>query len=143
MMFARLDDLEGSVEVIIPSAVYAESRELLREDALVLVTGQIDHKGEGETKLVARIVLPFVPEPGMEEDRLLVRIDATRFVPTHMGQLKRLLTEHAGSAPVIVEMRTTEGPVRLRFGEEFRVDPEDSNLVASLMTMFGPSCVTY
>ncbi len=143
MMFARLDDLEGSVEVIIPSAVYAESRDLLREDALVLVTGQIDHKGEGETKLVARIVLPFVPEPGMEEDRLLVRIDATRFVPTHVGQLKRLLTEHAGSAPVIVEMRTTEGPVRLRFGEEFRVDPEDSNLVASLMTMFGPSCVTY
>ena len=52
-----------------------------------------------------------------------------------------LLADHSGSAPVIVEMRTTEGPVRLRFGEEFRVEAGDSNLVASLMTMFGPSCV--
>ena len=83
MMFARLDDLEGSVEVVIPSAVYAESRALLREDALVLITGQVDLKGEGETKLVARTVVPFAPDPGMEEDRLLVRIDATRFAPTH------------------------------------------------------------
>jgi hypothetical protein len=85
--------------------------------------------------------VPFAPDPGMEEDRLLVRIDATRFAPTHMDELKRLLADHSGSAPVIVEMRTTEGPVRLRFGEEFRVDPDNSNLVASLMTMFGPSCV--
>ena len=141
MMFARLDDLEGSVEVVIPSAVYAESRELLREDALVLITGQVDLKGEGETKLVARTVVPFVPDPGMEEDRLLVRIDATRFASANLDELKRLLADHSGSAPVIVEMRTTEGPVRLRFGEEFRVDSGNSNLVASLMTMFGPSCV--
>ena len=141
MMFARLDDLEGSVEIIVQSGLYAESRDLLREDALLLITGQVDQKGEGETKLVARTVMPFLPESGAEEDRLVVRIDATRFAPTQIGELKRLFADHSGSAPVIVEMRTTEGPVRLRFGEEFRVDSGNSNLVASLMTMFGPSCV--
>ena len=141
MMFARLDDLEGSAEIIVQSGLYTECRELLREDGLVLITGQVDQKSEGETKLVARAIVPFVPDPDLEEDRLLVRIDATRFAARHMDELKRLLSDHAGSAPVIVEMRTTEGDVRLRFGEEYRVDSANSNLVASLMTMFGPNCV--
>jgi DNA polymerase III subunit alpha len=141
MMFARLDDLEGSAEIIVPAQLYAECRELLREDGLVLITGQVDQKAEGETKLVARAIITFVPDPDLEEDRLLVRIDATRFMSGHLDELKRLLTDHAGSAPVIVEMRTTEGDVRLRFGEEYRVDSANSNLVASLMTMFGPNCV--
>ena len=141
MMFARLDDLEGSAEIIVQSGLYTECRELLREDGLVLITGQVDQKSEGETKLVARAIVPFVPDPDLEEDRLLVRIDATRFAASHMDELKRLLSDHSGSAPVIVEMRTTEGDVRLRFGEEYRVDSANSNLVASLMTMFGPNCV--
>ena len=141
MMFVRLDDLEGSVEVVVVAQLYAEVRELLREDALLLIVGRVDQKGEGETKVVAREVRPFEPDPGAEEDRLLVRIDATRFGQSHLGELKRLLVDHHGDAPVIVEMRTTDGPVRLRFGEEFRVDPGDSNLVASLKTLFGASAV--
>jgi DNA polymerase-3 subunit alpha len=141
MMFLRLDDLAGSVEVVVVAAVFTETRELLREDALLLVAGRVDQKSEGETKVVAREIRPFVPEPGAEEDRLLVRIDAARFAQSHLTELKRLLVDHQGEAPVILEMRTTDGPVRLRFGEEYRVDPADSNLVASLKTLFGAGCV--
>jgi DNA polymerase-3 subunit alpha len=121
--------------------LYAEAREVLREDALLLIVGRVDQKGEGETKVVAREIRPFAPDPGAEEDRLLVRIDATRFGQSHLGELRRLLVDHQGDAPVIVEMSTTDGPVRLRFGEEYRVDPGDSNLVASLKTLFGASAV--
>jgi hypothetical protein len=39
-------------------------------------------------------------------------------------------------------MATTDGPVRLRFGEEFRVDHQDSTLVASLKSLFGASAVS-
>jgi DNA polymerase-3 subunit alpha len=141
MMFVRLDDLEGSVEVVVVAQLYAEAREVLREDALLLIVGRVDQKGEGETKVVAREIRPFAPDPGAEEDRLLVRIDATRFGQSHLGELRRLLVDHQGDAPVIVEMSTTDGPVRLRFGEEYRVDPGDSNLVASLKTLFGASAV--
>jgi DNA polymerase-3 subunit alpha len=141
MMFLRLDDLAGSVEVVVVAAIYAETRDLLREDALLLVTGRVDQKGEGETKVVAQEIRPFVPEPGAEQDRLIVRIDAARFAQSHLTELRRLLVDHHGEAPVIVEMKTTDGPVRLRFGEEYRVDPADSNLVASLKTLFGAGCV--
>ncbi len=143
MMFLRLDDLQGSVEVVVVAAVYSECRELLREDGLVIIEGRVDQKSESETKIVARSVLPFVPEPGGEEDRVIIRIDADRFLHRHLDDLKRLIGDHRGDARMILEMRTSDGPVRrLRFGEDFRVDSEDSTLVASLKSMFGVNAVT-
>ncbi len=142
MMFLRLDDLQGSVEVVVVAAVYSECRELLREDGLVIIEGRVDQKSESETKIVARSVMPFVPEPGGEEDRVIIRIDADRFLHRHLDDLKRLIGDHRGDARMILEMRTTDGPVRLRFGEDFRVDSEDSTLVASLKSLFGVSAVT-
>jgi len=70
-----------------------------------------------------------------------VRVDAARVAAEHLGRLRQLLADHRGEAPVILEMRTSEGPVRLRFGAEFRVDPGDSSLVASLKTLFGERAV--
>ena len=59
----------------------------------------------------------------------------------HLGELKRLIADHRGDVPVVLLMRTAEGPVRLRFGEEFRVDARDRGLVASLKSLFGERCV--
>jgi DNA polymerase-3 subunit alpha len=141
MLFVRLDDLEGSVEVVVVPAVYSEARELLTPDALVIVSGRVDQKGEGETKVVAQSVRPFEPEPGGEEDRLVLRVDAARVAADHLELLKQLLIDHRGDAPVILEMATAEGPVRLRFGDRFRVDARDRSLMASLKMLFGERCV--
>ena len=141
MLFVRLDDLEGSVEVVVVPAVYQESREVLAPDALVLITGRIDHKGEGETKLVAQSVQAFVPDPTDEEDRLLLRVDAERMARDHLGRLKKLIADHRGEALVVLEMSTGQGRVRMRFGDEWRVDAEDRGLIASLKSMFGERCV--
>src|SRR5207237_24210 len=39
------------------------------------------------------------------------------------------------------ETSTDERPVRLRFGDQFRVDSQDRNLMASLKALFGERCV--
>ncbi|MEW6583415.1 MAG: DNA polymerase III subunit alpha, partial [Actinomycetota bacterium] len=141
MLFVRLDDLEGSVEIVVVPAVYTEARDLLTVDALVLVSGRVDQKGEGETKIVAQGVRPFEPEPGGEEDRLVLKVDAGRVAADHLDLLKQLLMDHRGEAPVILEMATDEGPVRLRFGDGYKVDARDRSLVASLKTLFGERCI--
>jgi DNA polymerase-3 subunit alpha len=142
MMFVRLDDLEGAVEVVVVPAVLSEARELLTPDAILLVTGRVDQKGEGETKVVAQSVKSFTPDPGAEEDRLLVRVDMDRLKMDQLSMLRRLLADHRGEAPVVLEMAAAEGRrKRLRLGEEYRVDPRDGSLVASLKTLFGERCV--
>ena len=141
MMFIRLDDLEGSVEVVVVPAVLTECREHLIADGMVLITGRVDQKGEGETKLVAQIVKPFTPEEGAEEERLVVRVPMARLAATELGEFRRLLADHAGSAPVVVDVETGSGRRRLHLGEEFKVDPRANGLVAELKTLFGERCL--
>ncbi len=141
MMFARLDDLEGSVEVVVVPAVLAEARDLLTADALVLIAGRVDQKGEGETKLVAQAVRAFLPEDDAEEERLRVRVPLDRLSATPFDELRRLLADHRGDVPVVVEVETGEGPRRYRLGEQYRVNPRDNGLVAELKTLFGERCL--
>ena len=141
MAFVRLDDLEGQIEVVVVPQVLAAARETLAEDSLVLITGRIDQKGEGETKLVAQAVEPFQPDPADEEDRLLLEVDASRFAQADMVLLKKLFSDHPGEACVIVALRTPEGETRMRLGREYQVDPADRGLLASLKSMFGERAV--
>src|SRR6059058_1278727 len=53
MVFMRLDDLAGSMEVVVFNSVYGASRDLLELDTVLVVKGRVDHKQEGETKLIA------------------------------------------------------------------------------------------
>jgi len=141
MAFVRLDDLEGQIEVVVVPQVLAAAREILAEDSLALITGRIDQKGEGETKLVAQAVEPFQPDPADEEDRLLLEVDASRFAQADMVLLKKLFSDHPGEACVIVALRTPEGETRMRLGREYQVDPADRGLLASLKSMFGERAV--
>ncbi|MDQ4129736.1 MAG: OB-fold nucleic acid binding domain-containing protein, partial [Actinomycetota bacterium] len=65
MMFATLDDLEGQVEILVFNSAYTENADKLDVDSVVLVRGRVDHKEQGETKLVVQEVEPF--EPSLEE----------------------------------------------------------------------------
>src|SRR5213079_1707280 len=73
MVFMRLDDVLGSVEVVVFKSVYAAARELLMVDSVLVVKARIDHK-EGETKLIALEVSSFEAVPERREVRL--RLDA-------------------------------------------------------------------
>ena len=61
MMFATLDDLEGSVEMLVFNSAYAANAEKVETDRVVLVRGRVDHKEAGEVKLIAQEVEPFEP----------------------------------------------------------------------------------
>ena len=98
MMFIRLDDLEGSVEVVVVPAVMAECRELWSPTRMVLIAGRVDQKGEGETKLVAQIVKPLRARGGRRGGA--PRGPRPDGPPGRdaLGEFRRLLVDHAGSA---------------------------------------------
>ena len=65
MMFATLDDLEGQVEMLVFNSAYAQNADKVDADRVLIVRGRVDHKEQGETKLVAQDVEVF--EPSREE----------------------------------------------------------------------------
>ena len=76
MVFMRLDDLTGSTEVVVFNSVYGAARDLLEVDEVLVIKGRVDHKQEGETKLIAVEVTPFEATP--ERREVVLRVDATQ-----------------------------------------------------------------
>jgi DNA polymerase-3 subunit alpha len=121
MVFLRLDDVTGTGEVVVFNSVYAVARELCAADRVLVVKGRIDHKQEGETKLIALEVGAFEATPERREVRL--RLDARTARAGIIRELAGVMRDFPGEAPVVVSLETSEGPRTLAFGSGFRVQP--------------------
>jgi DNA polymerase III subunit alpha len=121
MVFAGLEDVTGSCEVVAFNSVYAHARDLLVQDRVIIVKGRIDQKGAGETKLVAIEVTGFEATPERKEVRL--KVDA-RIAPAGViRELALLVKDFPGEAPVYVDLVTSVGSKLLELGPNYRVRP--------------------
>jgi DNA polymerase-3 subunit alpha len=138
MMFATLDDLSGSVEVLVFGGALAEHEAALAVDEVVLVTGRVDHKEAGSTCLIAQTVERFSPsEEEIESARrraeakaqetttlarpLRLRVDAAAIADGAIEELKAAIEDCPGSAEVLLDVETSTGTRRLKFGAAYRV----------------------
>ena len=122
------------------NSVYAASRHLCVTDQILVIKGRVDHKQEGETKLLAQELTPFDLVPEKREVRL--RVDASKAPAGIVRELKALLQDFPGDAPVFVDMDTRMGRKSLEFGPKFRVAPS-SDFLAEVKHLLGeaPSCI--
>ena len=113
MVFARLDDLTGSAEVVVFNSVYASSRELLEADRILVVKGRVDHKQEGETKLIAIEVAEFEASP-RPADEVRLKVDARRAPAGIVRDLSHVVKDFPGEAKVVLALETSDGLTHAR-----------------------------
>ncbi|HEX3239233.1 MAG TPA: DNA polymerase III subunit alpha [Solirubrobacterales bacterium] len=152
MMFATLDDVEGQVEMLVFKADQAESAAVIAPDAIVLVRGRLDHKDRGETKLVVQEAQRFEPDSAeiasaatkvraIPSGPFELSIDVEKLgVPGLMDELKSLLEDHKGESDVRLVVQTSEGPKKLRIGEDYRVEPS-TGLRYEIGQLLGPDAL--
>jgi DNA polymerase III subunit alpha len=134
MMFATLDDLDASVELLVFGNALSAAGELLARDSIVLVRGRVDHKDRDTTCLIVQQVERF--EPSAEEvaeareeaarrpvlpSALRLRLDATALAASVLAELKDVLAGFPGECEVVIELSTSVGERRLKLGPDFRV----------------------
>ena len=153
MMFATLDDLEGSVELVIFGKALDASGDAAANDSIVLVRGRVDHKDRERTCLVVQQIDPFDPTPeevreaeeaaakAAEPPRALrLRLDAAMLPASALGDLKELLAGFPGEAEVMIELLTSVGLRQLRLGAGFRV-AHGAGLHAELDALLGEAMI--
>jgi DNA polymerase-3 subunit alpha len=138
MMFATLDDLAGTVELLVFGKALSEHEASLGVDEVVLVKGRVDHKEAGKTCLVVQTVERFAPSqeeierarPKAEaapdalaalQERVHLRVDAGSLPASAIEDLKQAIRECPGAAEVLLDIDTGNGTRRLRLGETYRV----------------------
>jgi DNA polymerase-3 subunit alpha len=149
MMFATIDDLEASVEMIVFGKPLLAGEEALVPDSIVLVRGRVDHKDRDKTCIIAQQVERFAPSaeevreahelaarPAAAPAALRLRLDATSLPASVLGDLRELLAGFPGECDVVIELRTSIGHRRLKLGSQFRV-ARTAGLHAELDSLLG------
>lgn len=104
MAFVTLEDLNGFVEVILFSSVYAKGAEFIDTDSPILVDGRIS-KDEKSVKILADSVIPLSKAEELCATAVNFNIDVTGIDKEQLKELRDLLDNHKGECPAFINLR--------------------------------------
>src|SRR5699024_1161794 len=130
-----LEDLQGSVEVMVFPRTMSDIGHLLDEDAVVIVKGRVD-KRDDQAKFIAMDLEVF---DGVADGAppLRLRLAPNRLDPATVDELKTLLTRFRGESQVFLHLADDKV---LRLPDQYCVET-DTSLIGELRVLLGPSAV--
>lgn len=134
MAFLQLEDLTGSVEVVVFSRVFDECVDLMRQDAVVVIRGKVESQGdenvihedvEGERPKILAEAVYALDDPrllGWKKNSVLsITLDATE--SGQLAALKKTFEQHRGDVPVVLAINAEDRVDEITLGEAFSVNP--------------------
>jgi len=136
----QIEDIEGTLEVVVFNHALQEYEKVLKEGTAVLVCGRVS-KSEDTVKMYLQEIYPLEEAPRLFAERVSIHLPAAA-VNDHLLQgIHALLKAHSGQVPVFFCIQFQQGEeVFLSSSTDFRVTPEKS-LLADLERLIGENSV--
>jgi DNA polymerase-3 subunit alpha len=103
MAFITLEDLSGSVEIVVFPEVYAAAIDLLKGEEPILVSGELD-VGEEACKLLASDVVLLREVRKTMARRVRIRLTTPGLQETQMRELKNIIQRYRGDCAVLLHI---------------------------------------
>ncbi len=103
MAFVNLEDLSGSVELVVFPEVYAVSMELLRGEDPLLVTGELD-VGEESCKMLASEIVLLRDVKATMTEQVHIRLTTPGLDEMQIRQLKGVVQRYRGNCHVTLHL---------------------------------------
>ncbi len=107
MAFVTIEDMHGSVEVIVFSRVFSDARDLLEEDRPVIVQGQIQ-KDEKSVKILADTVIPVDKAEETWAASVHFNLEIGRTDREGLENLHDIFKRHPGMCPAFLHLRSLD-----------------------------------
>ena len=130
MAFLDVEDMTGSMEVIVFPNTYEREGDKLTEDGKVFLSGRVSLEEEKDGKLICEKVTLFDEVPR----KLWIRFDDLDAYRQGAGDLMRIVDEHGGRDKVVIFIAGPKLRKELGAGQGVRADAE---LVRILKERFG------
>jgi REP element-mobilizing transposase RayT len=118
-----LEDLEGSVQVLVMNENYDKYRELLVPNKAILVIGEVN-TGDERPKIFPQEIMPLEDAPKKFTKQVHFRLHTAHLKPEHLDAAKELVTAHSGKCPLFLCFtRPTGEIVFVETHERFFVTP--------------------
>ncbi|MER6973952.1 DNA polymerase III subunit alpha [Nocardioides sp. NPDC000445] len=137
-----LEDLEGSVEVLLFPSSYQLAAPHLVEDSIIRVKGQLSRdKDQPELRGQEVTVPDLTGGPGAAGGPVVISLPSTRCTPQVIASLRDVLTTYPGVAEVRLRLMTRDATRVMKLDDRLRVAPTPE-LFADLKQLLGPGCLT-
>jgi DNA polymerase-3 subunit alpha len=133
-----LEDLEGSVEVMVFPTTYGDVGAHLAQDAVLLVRGKVDRRDEGLQIIASDVSVPDLSEAHVGP--VVLALPATRCTPGLVTSLREILASHPGTTEVQLRLESRGRVTVMRLDDGFRVAPSPA-LMGDLKALLGPGCL--
>ncbi|MGV3003048.1 DNA polymerase III subunit alpha [Vibrio sp.] len=133
-----LDDRSGRLEVMLFSDALERYAELLEQDKIVVVSGQVSFDDfNGGLKMSAREVMSLADAREKYAKGLSISIEQSQVDGQFFEKFNRILEPYrAGTVPVNIYYQRQDARAKLSLGVEWRVTPDD-NLLDDLKLLLG------
>ena len=134
MAFLTLEDLAGSVEVIVFPKDYEKNQQYLEEESKVFIRGRVSEEDEADSKLICETVIPFEQT---RKELWLQYPDKASYLAGEQ-ELFAMLADTEGDDEVIIYCRKEKAVKKLPPGRNVKADKV---LLSRLTNYLGEACV--
>lgn len=133
MAFITIEDLMGTVEVVIFPRDYEKNQQYLQEDNKVFVKGRVSEEDDNPSKLICESVIPFE----QTKRELWLQYESKAAFLADEGHLYQMLAESEGNDEVVIYCKAERAVKRLPKNKNIKIEP---GILSRLTNYFGESC---
>jgi DNA polymerase-3 subunit alpha len=142
MAFVTLEDLSGSVELVVFPETYAAAMELLRGEEPLLVTGELD-VGEESCKMLASEIQLLRDAKEQQTSRVHIRLTTPGLNEVQLRSLKQIVQRYRGGCEVCLHVVITDrSETLIRLPKRLKMSASDEAM-AEAEKLFGYNIMTF
>lgn len=130
MAFLTLEDLVGSMEIVVFPRDYEKNAPMMQTDARVFIQGRVSAEDDKPSKLICEKIFPFAGIP----KELWIQFPDKETYEREVADLYQMLHESDGKDSVILYIKSIKAMKKLPPSRNVQAD---ARLVASLQAKFG------
>jgi DNA polymerase-3 subunit alpha len=138
MAFVTIEGLQGQAELVVFPDIFAETKHLIKPDAMIFVEGKISdqNRDEDQIKLLADTIIPLEQAQEKYARSLHINLEVDKMRVTDVEDLKRLMARYDGDCDILFHLNTANNNSRLVRPKNFTVGV-DAQLIHKLRERFG------
>ncbi|MBI5182146.1 MAG: DNA polymerase III subunit alpha, partial [Nitrospirae bacterium] len=142
MAYLTIEDLHGTVEVIVFPELYKSSNHLFSADAPLFITGSMD-KGEKGIKIKATRIATISEANNKQLSKINIKLNSNALSQNELRHLREILLKYRGSCAVYIRMTIpNHSESIIAVDSDIRVNPTNS-LINEIEGFLGKDTVTF
>ncbi len=133
MAFLTLEDLYGSIEVIVFPKIYSKYQQYIEEDSIVLVYGYLNMAEEETPKVICNKIVPL--SEMRTKSKLYLQLDSLEHYKSLKNDIFRYIENARGKSELVVYCKKEKSKVIIP--DNYGINIDNKNIINEFITLLG------